>query len=383
MKFILIFLVIVLIQFSANAQMPVGKVLIVLSSSDHLTLKDGKLHPTGYYLSELAIPLIKLLKMGFDVTYANPNGNTPSLDKGSDNLKYFKNPQEYALAKSVVSSQQKMLHPRKLQTLQENELQTYDAVFVPGGHAPMEDLLKDVEMARILRHFHNSKKPTALICHGPVALLSTYVKNQPWIYQGYRMTVFSTTEEKTAEQSLFKGLVKFYPQSALSQIGGIMGEATPWTENVVVDRELITGQNPTSTELFANRLIDSLISKKFKDSKIETFGGSILPGIVYTVIGGPQEMRTGFTYAFAGMKRPQLSSTEFSKQMVEHMNHVKAVFGPMGLKGYFVQINHYGEFAFMNWVSQEASDRAFKSPQAKSITDEANSILEIVTFVKH
>ncbi|MGO4287818.1 hypothetical protein [Bosea sp. TAB14] len=109
--------------------------------------------------------------------------------------------------------------------------------------------------------FHAKGKITALVCHGPIALMSTL--NEPtqfaaqleagekpnpgaWIYEGYNFTVISNQEEQQAK-SLLQGEMKFYPQTALERAGGrFSGNATPWTPHVVTDREVITGQNPAS-----------------------------------------------------------------------------------------------------------------------------------------
>ena len=65
----------------------------------------------------------------------------------------------------------------------------------------MTDLWSDKDLGRILLHFHNAQKPTASLCHGPAALLSTMVadKGSPWAYNGYEMTCYSNTEEMTNE----------------------------------------------------------------------------------------------------------------------------------------------------------------------------------------
>ena len=65
----------------------------------------------------------------------------------------------------------------------------------------MTDLWSDKDLGRILLHFHKEQKPTASMCHGPIALLSTKLadKDSPWAYDGYEMTCYSNTEEKTNE----------------------------------------------------------------------------------------------------------------------------------------------------------------------------------------
>ncbi len=36
----------------------------------------------------------------------------------------------------------------------------------------MIDLLEDPDAGTVLRHFHETSKPTAVLCHGPIALLA-------------------------------------------------------------------------------------------------------------------------------------------------------------------------------------------------------------------
>jgi putative intracellular protease/amidase len=150
----------------------------------------------------------------------------------------------------------------------------YDAVYIPGGHAPMQDLLHSAPLGRLLRAFHAQAKPTALVCHGPIALLSTLEqplrftqtldggapagKAPAWIYAGYQMTVISNAEEEAAKSMLNGGAMKFTPQTALERAGGIYSSGANWQVKVVADRELITGQNPASASAVADQLLARL-----------------------------------------------------------------------------------------------------------------------------
>ena len=150
----------------------------------------------------------------------------------------------------------------------------FDAVYVPGGHAPMQDLLTSLELGRLLTDFHAKGKTTALVCHGPIALLSTlpdapaFVRSLEagaaasqagWIYAGYQLTVISNQEEEIAKALLDGGTMKFYPQTALEAAGARhLSNQTPFSPNVVIDRELITGQNPASAPAVAQALIERL-----------------------------------------------------------------------------------------------------------------------------
>lgn len=80
-----------------------------------------------------------------------------------------------------------------------------------------------------------------------------------WIYAGYKMTVFSNREEEMAKGLLRGGEMKFYPQDALLKAGGEFSQAeVPFASHVVLDRELITGQNPASAPAVAQELLRRL-----------------------------------------------------------------------------------------------------------------------------
>ncbi len=119
----------------------------------------------------------------------------------------------------------------------------------------MEDLIKNADSGRILKHFHDQKKPTALVCHGPIALLSAKREGEAWPYAGYKMTVFSNSEEK---QSHLAGVLTYSVEDELKKNGGVYESGKDWSPMVVQDRELITGQNPMSALPLAVELIQRL-----------------------------------------------------------------------------------------------------------------------------
>ncbi len=243
-----------------------NKVLVVLSAADHITLKEGVPHETGFFLNELATPLMALIKAGYKPVFASPGGKVANADKSSDSATWFSSEAEYNEAKALLKSNASFNHPLDLSKMSPADVNKYAAIFIPGGHAPMEDLYQDKYLGTILREFHKEKKPTASICHGPVALLSAG-GGPLWPYRGYKMSVFSTKEEKLAEDGgLLGGHVQFYPEDKLASLGAIIVNTdTPWAPNAVADRELITGQNPKSDAKFTELFLDAL--KRWKASK--------------------------------------------------------------------------------------------------------------------
>lgn len=260
-----------------NAQ--AANVLVVLSDSDHLDLKDGKVFSTGFYLNELMQPVKLLLDAGHTVTFATPTGKAPTLDRSSDDKMYFNNDVAALQTHKALLDQLKITSPGEspvisLSRVEQVGYDHFDAVYIPGGHAPMQDLLHSQALGKLLNDFHQKGKTTALVCHGPIALLSTLTDPtaftrqletgkaktaNDWTYAGYKFTVISNQEEEIAKGLLNGGTMKFYPQTALEKAGGVFSSNTSaWASHVVVDRELITGQNPASALSVGKTLVERL-----------------------------------------------------------------------------------------------------------------------------
>jgi putative intracellular protease/amidase len=256
-----------------------GRVLIVGSSSDTFELKSGRKDPTGYYLNELAVPAQALVDAGYELVLATPKGTQPVVEQFSVKVDYFGG-SEAALQKALdfVATSPGLQNPRSIRSVLDAGLKDYVAVFVPGGHPPMIDLMQDPDLGEVLRHFHTEAKPTALLCHGPVAAAAAMPNAKEfrqalvegdaeaaraaaagWQYEGYRMTVFSDDEEKWAEEHILNGdEVFFYPADALTAAGGNVETQGVFESHVVQDRELLTGQNPFSDGRFAEMFVSTL-----------------------------------------------------------------------------------------------------------------------------
>ena len=204
--------------FGKATSMYKGKVLVVMSSPHALELKDGRTYSTGYYLNEFAVPYRKLTEAGYEPVIANPKGARPAMDPNSNNAMFFggddaARADELNFAEGIAS----LAHPKTLASVLAEGTQDYVGLFIPGGHAPMADLLKDKNLGKILTSFHDTGRPTGIVCHGPIVLLSALPNpdafiasmiggdgkasslNAGWPYAGYRLTVFATGEEQALE----------------------------------------------------------------------------------------------------------------------------------------------------------------------------------------
>jgi putative intracellular protease/amidase len=255
-----------------------GKILVLLSSETTMPLQAGKTTEVGYYLNEFGVPADALVKAGYELVLATPKGNAPQVDKRSVDPQYFGGlSSEMKRIQAMVANLKGIDDTWSLDEVIGMGLDQYDAVFIPGGHAPLIDLANNPKVGQILTHFHQKNKPTAAICHGPITLMaahsdpSLYQKNwsagnptkaSNWIYSGYKMTVFSNTEEAVFESSLKGEKLPFYPAKSMAYSGGNMSFGADWQPHVVVDRELITGQNPFSDKALAQALLTKLKATK-------------------------------------------------------------------------------------------------------------------------
>ncbi|WP_020413239.1 type 1 glutamine amidotransferase domain-containing protein [Microbulbifer variabilis] len=254
-------------------------VLVVMSDVSKMKLKGGSDYKTGFYLNELMEPVKLMMEAGHTITFATPMGLAPTLDPVSDAPDHFLDTSQENYNAHRALFNQLMLTDKdhspvvSFARIEQIGIENFDALFVPGGHAPLGDLVSNDQLGSFLRHFNAESKPTGLVCHGPVALLSALpnsseFENQMkagkkakaakgWVYDGYKMTSFSNSEEAVATQYYLGGDELFYwPQNALTNAGGNYSRSKEdWQPHVVVDRELVTGQNNKSSIAVAQELL--------------------------------------------------------------------------------------------------------------------------------
>lgn len=254
-----------------------GKILVVGSNATRIEVHGGT-GPTGQYLNETVVPAMAFVEAGYEVVLATPNGEKPHIDEASDAPAHFGGDEAAYRAAKAFYADHPSMKARTLRSVIDEGLGGYAAVFVPGGQAPVVDLMQDAELGVILRHFHERGKPTAFLCHGPMAAVAAMPNAKAfraaliagdkakaaelaagWPYDGYRMTVFSASEEKVVEDQILHAKMYFNMPEALAAAGAVV-ETTPvdFEPFVIEDRELITGQNPRSDHPIAARLVKAL-----------------------------------------------------------------------------------------------------------------------------
>jgi putative intracellular protease/amidase len=220
------------------------KVLFVLPSHDQL---GNTWQKTGYWLEEFASPYYEFVDNGYEVTIASPKGGKPPVDpKSLQKENQTKATERFQNDKSAM---EKLDNTIVLAQVSSNE---YDTLFLPGGHGPMWDLSEDENMKKIVEDFYNNKKIITAVCHGPAGLLQAKDRNGNSILRDKKVTGFANSEEKSVK---LDQVVPFLLENRLKELGGNFEKSEDFKPFVVSDGQIITGQNPASAFLAAQKVI--------------------------------------------------------------------------------------------------------------------------------
>jgi len=238
------------VSISAEAQKSnkknMKKVLFVVTSNDKLGNTGEK---TGFWSEEFAAPYYELLDQGVEITIASPLGGMPPIDpKSADPASATEDTKRFDADKVL---QEKLKNTVKLSTVNQKD---YDAVFYPGGHGPLWDLVEDKSSIALIEAFYTHNKPVAFVCHAPAVLKNVKVKGE-YLVKDKKVTGFTNEEEEAV------GLTKVVPfllEDALTQNGAKFSKGPNWQPYAVADGLLITGQNPASSKLVAGKLLQEL-----------------------------------------------------------------------------------------------------------------------------
>jgi putative intracellular protease/amidase len=222
------------------------KVLIIVSNANSIGPNHRR---TGTFLPEVAHPYAEFEKAGYQIDFVSLTGESPFLDAlnladDPDNLKFL-----------TGKGWQDMHNAGKLSDINTDD---YDAVFVPGGIAPMADMPEAPELKKVIADFYESNRVVGAVCHGPVSLLNVKLSDGSYLVNGKNITSFTTEEE----DNYARPDVPFDLQTALTEQGAIFHITAPWSANSIADGNLVTGQNPASAKGVGEKIVALLEAKK-------------------------------------------------------------------------------------------------------------------------
>ncbi|WP_454721218.1 MULTISPECIES: type 1 glutamine amidotransferase domain-containing protein [Cupriavidus] len=232
-------------------------VLMILTSATSWTQRDGTQRPTGFWGEEFVVPHEMLLAAGMNVTIATPGGAPATVDALS--LAPEANQGDTAKVEAVSAYLKQQVaalnSPRRIEDVDPSE---FDAVFVPGGHGPMQDLAVNGSVGNVLAAaLADPRKVVAAVCHGQASFLAAGDASA-WAFKGRRLTAFTNDEETQV------GLASNAPwllEDRLRAAGAAFEAGAAWGPHVIVDGNLVTGQNPASAQAATRAVLDLLAAR--------------------------------------------------------------------------------------------------------------------------
>lgn len=215
------------------------KILMVVTN--HTTITDD--HKTGLWLEEFAVPYLVFKEKGYDVLVTSIAGGEVALDPNSIEEKAEWKQAEEELKNTVPLSKE--------------HAQGFDTIFLPGGHGTMFDFPNSETLQYVLQQFAEEGKVISAVCHGPAGLVNATYKDGTPIVKGKNITAFTDSEEK--EMQLDQHM-PFLLETILREKGGEFHSKENWTVHAIRDGNLVTGQNPQSSEATALKVVEALES---------------------------------------------------------------------------------------------------------------------------
>jgi len=216
------------------------RVLIVVTTADKLSDHER----TGLWLSEFGEAYIAFNHNHFEITVASPLGGQAPIDHRSLE----------GASEEMLATANYLKDTIKLDEVE--DMASYDAIFLPGGHGTMFDMPDNEWLQSIIRSLYESGKVVAAVCHGPAALVGVKLSDGTPLVAGKTMAAFTDEEER---ETTLDRYMPFLLETRLRELGANVILAPNWTDNVQIDKNLITGQNPQSTESAAREVIRQLL----------------------------------------------------------------------------------------------------------------------------
>jgi putative intracellular protease/amidase len=223
-----------------------GKILAVVTSTSQMG-SSGK--STGFELTELSRAYYVFQANGFEVDVASPLGGAPPVVIDGDDMKEY----DYAFLNDAFA-QAKI---KESIAIKDVDPKAYQAVYFVGGKGSLFDFPDNEYIQSLIREYYESGKVVSAVCHGPAALVNVTLSNGELLLTNRKVSSFTNKEELL----LIPNAAEIFPfllQDKLIENGASFNEGFMYLNKVSKDGNLVTGQNPWSTWVVAEAVIEQM-----------------------------------------------------------------------------------------------------------------------------
>lgn len=231
--------------------------ILVLTSGPAVSEQTG--WPIGFWWAELTHPYLEFVGAGYEVTIASPDGGALQADTWSDPA----DPSGYSagdlVSRGFIASPAHAALVADTPALADLDLDTFDAVFLVGGQAPMYTFRNDPRVRELVVRFLESDRVAAVVCHATCVLLDARMSDGSLVVAGRTWTGFANSEEDAADAYVGQPIQPFRIEDEARAIPGtnfvVHGAFSP---HAVRDGNLVTGQQQHSGAAAARLVIEAL-----------------------------------------------------------------------------------------------------------------------------
>ena len=215
--------------------------------------------PVGFWLAELTHPYWEFTEHGYQVDIASPDGGTLTADGFSDPEDESGYSAHDLISLGFKHSAQHAALIEDTPKLADLELDDYHALFLVGGQSPMFTFRNNPDIETAVRHFYETGKPTAIVCHATSVLLDATTSTGERIVTGKTWTGFANAEEAFADNFVGQKIQPYWIEDEaknLPDTNFIVN--TMFKPFAIRDGNLITGQQQYSGTAAARLVIETL-----------------------------------------------------------------------------------------------------------------------------
>jgi putative intracellular protease/amidase len=235
---------------------PTPRILIVASNP---AVSEQTGWPIGFWWAELTHPYLVFADAGYDITIASPDGGALRADSWSDPSDESGYSASDIISRGFIASPEHAALTAQTPSLAELDLDSFDAVFLVGGQAPMYTFRHDARVKDLVARFLDADKIAAVVCHATCILLDATMPDGSLIVADRTWTGFANSEEEVADEFVGRTIQPFRIEDearAMSGTNFIVHRA--FAAHAVRDGNLVTGQQQHSGAAAARLVVEAL-----------------------------------------------------------------------------------------------------------------------------
>ncbi len=231
-----------------------GKRALIVATNHGTLGESGK--ATGAFGSEFSVPYYAFQDAGLEVEIASPEGGPVPVEPNSMSWPLATDADRRFKRDSIAM--RRLEHSLPIGELDPSR---YDIVFLAGGWGAAYDLGQSRELGEFMTRANANGAVIGGVCHGPLGLLQAKDVDGSPLVEGRRLTAVSDVQL----QQLGIEITPLHPETELRRVGALYEKSTAFRDffatHVVVDGNLVTGQNQNSGAETAHRMMEIVAAR--------------------------------------------------------------------------------------------------------------------------